>query len=71
MTKAYKTPLLLIEFDQDKAFSLTGMSEVTDHLDSRSPQARLVLLLLHFPKLRYAQDLQHVKQIVANFADYA
>lgn len=53
MTKAYKTPVLLIEFDGDKAFALTGMSEVSDSgLDIRSPQARLVLLLLHFPKLR-------------------
>lgn len=53
MTKAYKTPVLLIEFDGDKAFALTGASEVGDSgLDMRSPQARLVLLLLHFPKLR-------------------
>jgi hypothetical protein len=35
-----------------QAFCLTGPSEVSDCLDSRSPQARLVLLLLHFPKLR-------------------
>ncbi|WIA42689.1 hypothetical protein OEZ86_008643 [Tetradesmus obliquus] len=52
MVKGYKTPMLLIEFDGDKAFCLTGPSEVADCLDSRSPQARLVLLLLHFPKLR-------------------
>eukprot|EP00878_Enallax_costatus_P044304 GHUV01052782.1.p1 GENE.GHUV01052782.1~~GHUV01052782.1.p1 ORF type:complete len:116 (-),score=22.54 GHUV01052782.1:214-561(-) len=56
MTKSYKTPILLIEFDGDKAFALTGLSELSDSggLDHRSPQARLVLLLLHFPKLRYA-----------------
>jgi hypothetical protein len=40
------SPLLL------QAFCLTGPSEVADCLDSSSPQARLVLLLLHFPKLR-------------------
>lgn len=52
MVKAYKTPVLLIEFDGDKAFCLTGTAELADSLDNRSPQARLVLLLLHFPKLR-------------------
>lgn len=54
MTKGYKTAVLLIEFDGDKAFALTGQSEVAVELNSRSPQARLVLLLLHFPKLRCA-----------------
>jgi hypothetical protein len=54
MTKGYKTAVLLIEFDGDKAFALTGQSEVAVDLDNRSPQARLVLLLLHFPKLRSA-----------------
>lgn len=50
--KSYQTPILLIEFDGDKTFALTGQSEVAVELDHRSPQARLVLLLLHFPKLR-------------------
>lgn len=54
MIKAYKTAILLIEFDGDKTFALTGQSEVATELDNRSPQARLVLLLLHFPKLRCA-----------------
>lgn len=52
MTKGYTTAILLIEFDGDKTFALTGQSEVATELDHRSPQARLVLLLLHFPKLR-------------------
>jgi hypothetical protein len=55
MIKGYRTAILLIEFDGDKTFALTGHSEVAVELDSRSPQARLVLLLLHFPKLRCAQ----------------
>jgi len=54
MIKGYKTAILLIEFDVDKAFALTGQSEVAVELDNRSPQARLVLLLLHFPALRCA-----------------
>ena len=52
MTRCYKTPLLLIEFDGDKAFGLTGQGEVGGDIDSRSPQSRLTLLLLHFPRLR-------------------
>jgi DNA excision repair protein ERCC-4 len=55
MIKGYQTAILLIEFDGDKSFALTGQSEVAVELDNRSPQARLVLLLLHFPKLRWAQ----------------
>jgi hypothetical protein len=55
MIKGYPTAILLIEFDGDKSFALTGQSEVAVELDNRSPQARLVLLLLHFPKLRCAQ----------------
>jgi DNA excision repair protein ERCC-4 len=50
MTKAYKTPVLLVEFDPARAFSLTG--EVEEDPEGRSPQARLALLLLHFPRLR-------------------
>jgi hypothetical protein len=53
MIRGYQAAILLIEFDGDKTFALTGPSEVAVDLDSRSPQARLVLLLLHFPKLRY------------------
>lgn len=56
MIKGYKTAILLIEFDIDKAFALTGQSEVAVELDNRSPQARLVLLLLHFPALRCALE---------------
>lgn len=52
MIKGYPTAVLLIEFDGDKTFALTGQSELAVELDNRSPQARLVLLLLHFPKLR-------------------
>lgn len=52
MIKGYSTAVLLIEFDGDKTFALTGQSELAVELDNRSPQARLVLLLLHFPKLR-------------------
>lgn len=54
MSRAYKAPLLLIEFDGDKAFALTGTAEVAQPLDARAPQARLVLLLHHFPRLRCA-----------------
>lgn len=62
MIRGYQTAILLIEFDGDKTFALTGPSEVAVELDSRSPQARLVLLLLHFPKLRRGLRLRlHIR----------
>jgi DNA excision repair protein ERCC-4 len=53
MCRAYRTPVLLVEFDPGRAFALTG-GELGDDVEGRSPQARLALLLLHFPRLRCA-----------------
>jgi len=52
LCKYYRTPILLIEFDGDKQWGLTHASELGLDIDSRSPGARLSLLLLHFPRLR-------------------
>jgi DNA excision repair protein ERCC-4 len=52
MTKHYRTPVLLIEFEGDKAFALQASSEVGDEVQLHSLMGRLALLLLHFPRLR-------------------
>lgn len=59
MTRHYKTPFLLIEFDEDKPFSLKGksMGFVYKKQTSTSPEIieampRLVLMSLHFHSLR-------------------
>jgi ERCC4-type nuclease len=51
MCRAYRTPVVLVEFEPGRAFALTG-GELGDDVEGRSPQARLALLLLHFPRLR-------------------
>jgi hypothetical protein len=54
LTRCYKTPLLLIEFEGDKSFELTSASrDAGPDIDARAPQSRLALLLLHFPRLRW------------------
>lgn len=56
MQRTYARPMLLIEFDQNKAFSWESMrfmiSTDTDKGGSFDVQRKLVLLTLHFPKLR-------------------
>lgn len=62
MARSYRTPVLLVEFDPARAFSLTGGGgELGDDPEGRSPQARLALLLLHFPRLRCAEVLGGVR----------
>ena len=53
----YKNPMLLIEFDQQKAFTLEPFADLSSSLGSSSIvgsdlQSKLVLLCLAFPKLR-------------------
>ncbi|KAG1666398.1 hypothetical protein FOA52_006507 [Chlamydomonas sp. UWO 241] len=52
MSKHYKTPILLIEFDPDCAFTLQSVHDLGDDIDGRNVLSKLVLLVLHFPKLR-------------------
>ncbi|GAQ83327.1 Structure-specific endonuclease ERCC1-XPF [Klebsormidium nitens] len=52
MTRYYKTPVLLIEFDQDKSFSLQSAGELTDDIFGTNIISKLSLLVLHFPRLR-------------------
>lgn len=59
MLEHYKSPMLLIEFDQGKAFTLEPFADLSGSLSSMSAsnassdlQSKLVLLTLAFPKLR-------------------
>lgn len=59
MFQHYKSPMLLIEFDQNKSFTLEPFADLSGSLSSVSAtnvssdlQSKLVLLTLAFPKLR-------------------
>ncbi|KAL6361464.1 hypothetical protein LRP88_04932 [Fusarium phalaenopsidis] len=59
MFQHYKSPMLLIEFDQNKSFTLEPFADLSGSLNSVAPtnmssdlQSKLVLLTLAFPKLR-------------------
>jgi DNA excision repair protein ERCC-4 len=59
MIQHYKSPMLLIEFDQGKSFTLEPFADLSGSLSSVSAanassdlQSKLVLLTLAFPKLR-------------------
>lgn len=59
MFQHYKTPMLLIEFDQNKSFTLEPFADLSGSMSSVAPtnapsdlQSKLVLLTLAFPKLR-------------------
>lgn len=53
MCRHYKTPVLLVEFDPDKAFLLNSPAEIggTD-VHASALGSKLVLLVTHFPRLR-------------------
>ncbi|TPX33576.1 hypothetical protein SmJEL517_g03568 [Synchytrium microbalum] len=48
----YKYPILLIEFDQHKSFSLQSASEMKSDISAVDLSSKLVLLTLAFPKLK-------------------
>ncbi|KAI5464163.1 DNA repair endonuclease XPF [Mariannaea sp. PMI_226] len=59
MFQHYKNPMLLIEFDQNKSFTLEPFADLSGHMNSIAPdntssdlQSKIVLLTLAFPKLR-------------------
>ena len=52
MSRFYIKPMLLIEFDTNKPFSLQGKYYMSRDVASSDLIARLQLLTLHFPKLR-------------------
>ncbi|XP_037318967.2 DNA repair endonuclease XPF [Pungitius pungitius] len=52
MTRYYKKPVLLIEFDPAKPFSLMARSDFRHEISSNDVSSKLTLLTLHFPRLR-------------------
>ncbi|KAG0001137.1 hypothetical protein BGZ79_005051 [Entomortierella chlamydospora] len=52
MTVHYSQPVLLIEFDQDKSFSLQDKSEIRTDISVTELSSKLVLLTIAFPTLR-------------------
>ncbi|KAI8492233.1 DNA repair endonuclease XPF [Branchiostoma belcheri] len=52
MTRSYKRPILLIEFDANKPFSLQTKGVGHYEMSFQEVQAKLALLTLHFPGLR-------------------
>ena len=59
MFQHYVSPMLLIEFDQNKSFTLEPFADLSGSLSSMAPgnassdlQSKIVLLTLAFPKLR-------------------
>ena len=54
MSRYYKQPMLLIEFDANKAFSFQSRGVAGRRMSLKDLNQKLALLLLHFPKLRLA-----------------
>ena len=52
MCRAYENPAVLIEFAKDRPFSLQAATELTGEIAPKSVLSKLVLLTLHFPRLR-------------------
>ncbi|XP_059549190.1 DNA repair endonuclease XPF isoform X1 [Myotis daubentonii] len=52
MSRYYKRPVLLIEFDPSKPFSLVARGAFHQEISSNDISSKLTLLTLHFPKLR-------------------
>lgn len=52
MSKYYKCPCLLIEFDPAKSFSLQNSNELGVEIRTDSTCSKMALLTMHFPQLR-------------------
>ncbi|XP_037671182.1 DNA repair endonuclease XPF isoform X2 [Choloepus didactylus] len=52
MARYYKRPVLLIEFDPSKPFSLVSRGALHQEISSSDVSSKLTLLTLHFPRLR-------------------
>lgn len=52
MSRFYRRPVLLIEFDPAKPFSLVARSDFRQEISASDVTSKLTLLTLHFPRLR-------------------
>ena len=55
MMRFYAKPMLLIEFDQNKPFALQGKYYLSRDVAASDLVARLQLLTIHFPKVRFLE----------------
>jgi DNA excision repair protein ERCC-4 len=69
MSKHYKMPVLLIEFERDKAFALQSLGDMSGDIALTSLQSKLCLLVLAFPKLRimWSRSLHATAEMFAAF----
>jgi hypothetical protein len=52
MCRYYRKPILLIEFDNSRAFAMNAASDITSEISNSSIISKLSLLCIHFPALR-------------------
>jgi len=57
MTRYYKQPVLLIEFDDSKSFSLQAQQSLGKEVSAQNVSSKLALLTIHFPNLRIIWSL--------------
>ena len=65
MTRFYKKPVLLIEFNESKSFSLQAKASIKQDISLQNISSKLTLLTVHFPKLRilWSQSSQLTAEI--------
>jgi DNA excision repair protein ERCC-4 len=52
MTRIYKSPILLIEFDDKKQFTLQSPNDLSAEINDMALMSKICLLITHFPALR-------------------
>jgi len=52
MMQHYRTPMLLIEFEQNKSFNLEPFADLSSTINSTDLQSKISLLVLTFPRLK-------------------
>ena len=52
MCRHYRKPILLIEFDNSRAFAMNSASDITSEISNSSIISKISLLCIHFPALR-------------------
>lgn len=68
MCKYYKTPILLIEFDGNKAFALHAAADLPRFVGPNHLISKIAMLVLKFPKLRllWSRSMQMTAEIFAS-----
>ena len=69
MSKHYKMPVLLIEFEREKSFALQALGDMSGDISLTSTQSRLCLLVIAFPRLRvmWSRSLHATAEMFATF----